>query len=462
MSLDDRVPQKPATVGRDDVRRGEAPTVSPREELPAAAHEAMDPGCGATMELVVELSNVLAAMKRVTQNKGAPGVDDMPTSQLEDWLRANGSELGRQLLDGTYKPMPVKRVSIPKPNGGTRDLGIPTVVDRFIQQALLQVLQPRIDPTFSPHSYGFRPGRSAHDALRAAAKYVQSRRRVVVDVDLEKFFDRVNHDVLMSRVARHVKDQRILRLIRRFLEAGVMTDGVALTRDEGTPQGGPLSPLLANILLDDVDKVLERDGHCFARYADDLNVYVKSERAGQRVFERLRKLFSALHLRINEEKSAVAKVSTRKFLGCVLMGGGKVRPRAAPESIKRFKARVRQETRPTRGKSFKDVIDGLRRWMVGWRAYFGEPNCDDRDLRELDGWVRRRLRALILRHWRWGRVMYRELLRRGIDSHHATLIARHASSYWANSHTSAMHTAFKNRFFDRLELPLLAAPRKSR
>lgn len=411
------------------------------------------------MELVVEPMNLRAALKRVQQNKGAPGIDGISTSSLADVLREVWPRLRQQhLLDGTYCPQPVKRVSIPKRGGGMRELGIPTVVDRFIQQALLQVLQRRIDPTFSAHSHGFRPGRSTHGAVRQALTYVADGRDVVVDVDLARFFDRVNHDVLMSRVARHVDDKRVLRVIRRFLEAGVMAGGVTFMRDEGTPQGGPLSPLLANILLDDVDKALEASGSCFVRYADDVNVYVRSVRAGERVMARLRRLFARLRLQIHEDKSAVAPVSSRKFLGFTLRRyKGKARVFVAPQSLDRFKDRVRDETRPTRGQSLTEVIAGLAKWMKGWKAYFAIPECVvDREFPELDGWVRRRLRSMILRQWRHGTVMYHQLRARRIKTHWCTLIARRARSYWHNSHSSAMHKAFPNRFFDTRGLPRLS------
>jgi len=415
-------------------------------------------GSGGLMEVVVDRSNLAAALKQVQANKGSPGVDGMSTQALPDWLREHWPRLRQQLLNGSYVPMPVKRVSIPKNGGGTRELGIPTVVDRFVQQALLQVLQPRIDPTFSTHSHGFRPGRSAHGAVREALGYIAQGRGIVVDVDLAKFFDRVDHDVLMNRVARHVSDKRVLRLIRRFLRAGVEADGMVLPRTEGTPQGGPLSPLLANILLDDVDKALEASASCFVRYADDINVYVKSVRAGERMMTRLRKLFSSLHLQVNEDKSAVARVDERKFLGFTLERRVR-KPRAiiSPSSLTRFKDRVREETKPTRGRSLEDVITGLAKWMKGWRAYFAIAECRTKnDFKSLDEWIRRRLRALVLRHWKRGPVMYRELTERGINSHWATILARRSRCYWANSHTSPMHLAFPNRLFDLRGLPRLS------
>lgn len=432
--------------------------VPPPGEASAAKRGSEHPGARGVMELVVERANLLAALRRVERNKGGAGVDGMTTQELRGFLGEHWPRLRQALLEGSYQPQPVKRVSIPKPDGGTRELGIPTVVDRFIQQALLQVLQRQIDPSFSKHSYGFRPRRSAHGAVRAAVDLVRKGRFVVVDVDLAKFFDRVNHDVLMSRVARHVQDKRVLRLIRRYLVSGVMVEGVLAERTEGTPQGGPLSPLLANILLDEVDKELERRGHAFVRYADDLNVYVRSERAGQRVMGSLKKQFSRLRLQVNEDKSAVADVNTRTFLGfTIVRGDGRLRARPSRTSVKRLKDKVRDATRPTRGRSLNDVIATLRRTLPGWRAYFGAKDFVVKELmRELDGWVRRRVRAYILRQWKRGEVMYLKLLRHGVDSHYATLVARTARSYWKNSASSAMHQAFTTRFFDDRGLPRLS------
>lgn len=453
MALEDERPQKLLTTeGRGAAASREV------EESSTAGHGTEHPGASGLMERVVERPNLLAALKRVESNKGGAGVDGMTTTELRGWLREHWPRLRLQLLDGSYRPQPVRCVSIPKPNGGQRELGIPTVVDRFIQQALLQVMQPTIDPTFSEHSHGFRPGRSAHGAVREAVRYVRDGRRVVVDVDLAKFFDRVHHDVLMSRVARHVRDPRALRLIRRYLESGVMVEGVVMERTEGTPQGGPLSPLLANILLDEVDKELERRGHAFVRYADDLNVYVCSVRAGSRVLESLRRLFSRLHLQINEDKSAVATVWTRDFLGFTIRHGvDGIRARASTKSLERLKEQVRERTRPTRGRSLAEVITSLRRYLLGWRAYFCSADLRSRRVMQtLDSWVRRRLRAYLLRSWRWGRVMYRELLRRGVDSWFATLVARQSKSYWRNSQASAMQFAFPTAFFDRSGLPRLS------
>lgn len=294
--------------------KGEAPMLQLSGPPLSSSSRDERSGTGQLMERVAAHANLEAAMKKVMGNRGSAGVDDMPVQALPDWYRANGAKLREQLLSGSFRPTPVRRVEIPKPDGGARELGIPTVIDRVVQQAVLQVLQPLCDPTFSTHSYGFRPGRSAHDALRAARQYVAAGHHVVVDVDLEKFFDRVNHDVLMGRVAKRIEDKRLLRLLRGFLNAGVMVNGVVFERHEGTPQGGPLSPLLANLLLDDVDKELERRGHAFVRYADDCNVYVKTLRAGARVMQSLVALFGRLRLRVNEAKSGVAAATERGFL----------------------------------------------------------------------------------------------------------------------------------------------------
>jgi len=460
MNLKDKLSQMLAQARLGGRWQGEA-LVSPiSEEASSATNGKTDPGGDVQMELAIGRANLFAALKRVRKNKGSAGVDGMSTDELPGWLREHWPRVRQALLDGTYVPAPVRRVSIPKPQGGTRELGIPTVLDRLIQQALLQVMQPRIDPTFSSHSHGFRPGRIARGAIREALGYVKLRRVIVVDVDLAKFFDRVNHDVLMSRVARHVNDPRVLKLIRRYLEAGVMMEGIAVPCDEGTPQGGPLSPLLANILLDDVDKALEASGSCFVRYADDLNVYVKSVRAGERMMSRLRVLFSSLHLQINEEKSAVAHVNTRKFLGFTLdyePGRKGESARISSQSLTRFKDRVREETKPTRGRSIEQVVHRLRRWMPGWRAYFAIRECIVKELfKELDGWIRRRLRALILHQMKRGRVMYAELMKRVRTSHWVTIIARRSRSYWENSHHSAIHIAFPNRYFEGMGLPRLS------
>ena len=337
--------------------------------------------------------------------------DGLDVEQTGQHLKTAWPDIRDRLLRGTYRPSPVRRVTIPKPDGGQRELGIPTVTDRLIQQALLQVLQPMLDPTFSEHSYGFRPGRRAHDAVLAAQSYVQSGRRVVVDVDLEKFFDRVNHDILDGPAAANESGMPAsLRLIRAYLDAGIMSDGVVLERYQGTPQGGPLSPLLANVLLDEVDRELERRGHCFARYADDCNVYVRSLKAGERVMALLRRLYARLRLTVNETKSAVASVFGRKFLGYSLWvaKGGEIKRRVAAKPHGDVQAAGRQLTRRSGGRSMAEVVERLRPYLLGWKAYFGLAQTP-RVWRELDEWLRHRLRAIQLKHWKRGTTMYREL-----------------------------------------------------
>jgi group II intron reverse transcriptase/maturase len=409
------------------------------------------------MEEVVERSNVRAALKRVRQNKGSPGIDGMTVDELPRYLAENWEDLRAELLAGVYRPQPVKRQPIPKSGGGVRELGIPCVLDRFIQQAILQVLQPRFDPTFSEHSYGFRPGRRAHDAVRAAQRYIQEGRRWVVDVDLEKFFDRVNHDVLMGRLAKRVEDRRMLRLIRRYLEAGIMADGVVTERHEGTPQGGPLSPLLANVLLDEVDKELEKRGHAFARYADDSNVYVRSRRAGEDVMETLRRLYAKLRLQVNETKSAVARPWGRKFLGYSfwVAKGGVVKRRVARQALEAMKGRVRAMTGRNRGRSLQQVTRDLRGYLVGWRGYYRLADTPG-VFRSLDQWVRHRLRAVHLKQWKRGRTVYRELRARGLSQPAAAYVARHTRRWWWNA-GRYLHMALPNRYFDALGVPRLAA-----
>ena len=409
------------------------------------------------MERVVERGNVVAALKRVQKNKGSPGIDGMTVGALRDHLRQVWPALREQLLAGTYKPTPVKRQLIPKSDGGERELGIPTALDRFIQQALLQVLQPQFDPTFSQHSHGFRPGRRAHDAVCEAQKYIQEGRRWVVDVDLEKFFDHVNHDVLMGRLTKRIADRRVLGLIRRYLEAGVMANGVVVARSEGTPQGGPLSPLLANVLLDEVDKELEKRGHAFVRYADDCNVYVRSRRSGERVMEALRRLYAKLRLRINESKSAVARPWHRKFLGYSfwVARGREVKRRVASKALVAMKQRIRALTGRSRGRSILTVIAELRGYLVGWKGYFRLADTPQ-VFRELDKWIRHRLRAIQLKQWKRGTTIYRELRARGLSSDVAAMVAGHARSWWKNS-GRAINIALPERHFDRLGLPRLAA-----
>jgi group II intron reverse transcriptase/maturase len=407
------------------------------------------------MEAVVERGNLLAALKRVRQNKGSPGVDGMTVGELAAYLRETWVATRERLLLGHYAPMPVRRVEIPKSGGGMRELGIPTVLDRFIQQALLQVLQPLIDPTFSRNSYGFRPGRSAHQALVAARNLVASGKRFVVDVDLEKFFDRVQHDVLMGRLEKRVKDLRILGLIRRYLEAGVLQSGVVIERHEGTPQGGPLSPLLANVLLDEVDKELEKRGHAFVRYADDCNVYVASKRAGQRVMALLRKLYGNLKLKVNESKSAVDLATRRKILGYSMWHGpkGSVNLRVAPKAMKVMKEKVRQITGRNGGRSIQKVVEDLRAYLPGWKNYFSLAETPG-IFSALDEWLRHRLRQLHLKQWKRGTTVYRELLSRGTPEWVARQAAANVHSWWRTS-SQALNHALPNRYFDSLGLPRL-------
>ena len=437
--------------------RGEAPNVQRSGEAVSAEQGNERSGSGHLMERVVEHANVVAAFKRVRRNRGSPGVDGMTVEDLTGFLRENWERIRAALLEGSYQPSAVRRHEIPKSGGGMRQLGIPTVLDRFIQQAILQVLQPIFDPTFSEHSYGFRPGRSAHDAVYRAQGYVQDGRTWVVDVDLEKFFDRVNHDVLMGRLARRIEDKRLLRVIRRYLEAGVMAEGVVAGRHEGTPQGGPLSPLLANVLLDEIDRELEKSGHAFVRYADDCNVYVRSKRAGERVMERLRKLYAGLRLRVNEDKSAVAKVWDRKFLGYSfwVAKGKVVKRRAAPKALKDFKQRVRRITGRNRGRSLTSVVAELRTYLLGWKAYFRLADTPG-IFRSLDQWIARRLRLLVLKQWKRGTTVYGELRRRGVADRLARAAAAHARSWWRTSKHGALNTALPTTYFDRLGVPKLS------
>ena len=396
--------------------------------------------------------NMATAWKRVKANKGSAGVDGRTVMETGEYLKIAWPAIRAALLDGSYRPAPVRRVGIAKPGGGTRELGIPTVVDRLIQQALLQVLQPLIDPTFSEHSHGFRPGRSAHGSVLAAQQYVQAGCRTVVDVDLEKFFDRVNHDILMDRLAKRIADKRVLRLIRRYLQAGIMANGVCSQRVEGTPQGGPLSPLLANVLLDEVDRELERRGHRFVRYADDCNVYVKSRRAGQRVLQALRVCYAKLKLKVNEAKTAVASVWGRKFLG-YCMRPSKAGPKLAVawQALDTLRERVRQLTRRSRGRSMEQIVADLRVYVPGWKAYFRLAQTPS-VMQGLDQWLRHRMRAMQLKHWRRGPTAYRALRRLGARVDEAQCIAGNLRRWW---HTSALgvNRLLPIAYFDRLGMP---------
>ena len=404
------------------------------------------------MERVVERSNMGLAYQRVVRNKGAPGVDDVTVSEFKDWLKVHWPSVKEALLDGSYLPRPVRRVDIPKPSGGVRTLGIPTVVDRLIQQALHQVLQPLFEPTFSDGSYGFRPGRNAQQAVRLAQSYIRDGKRWVVDLDLEKFFDRVNHDVLMARVARRVSDVRVLKLIRRFLVAGMMRDGVIEARTEGTPQGGPLSPLLSNILLTDLDRELESRRLAFCRYADDCNVYVSSRAAGERVMRGLRTfLEEALHLRINAAKSAVARPWQRKFLGYSVTAHRQTRLRVAPESVRRLMQRVREQLRQGRGRSLARTIETLNPLLRGWISYF--QLIGNREvLMRLDGWVRHRLRCLLWRQWRRPRTRARKLVALGLDAERAHRSAYCGRGPWWNAGASHMNAATPAAYFAHMGL----------
>jgi RNA-directed DNA polymerase len=406
------------------------------------------------MEKACDRENLKTAWKRVRSNKGSPGVDGMTIDDATDYLREHWPSIRSRLLKGTYQPQPVKRVEIPKPDGGVRKLGVPCVVDRLIQQALLQVLQEQWDPTFSEHSYGFRPGRSAHQAVAQAQCYIAEGYSYVVDIDLERFFDRVNHDSLMARVAARVSDKRVLKLIRAFLNAGVMEDGLVRPVDEGTPQGGPLSPLLSNLVLDDLDKELARRGLRFCRYADDCNIYVRSRRAGERVMASVSRFLTLrLKLKVNETKSAVARPEERKFLGFSISNDGSER-RIAPKALDKFKARIRDMTCRTRGKSLPQVVDELKPYLMGWRSYFDFCQTP-RVLTNLEAWTRRRLRMYLWRQWQNGHNRFKELRRRGVPKFLAAVAAGSPTGFWRMSGHPAVQMALRNHAFDALGLPRL-------
>lgn len=397
------------------------------------------------MEQICERDNLNRAYKRVKSNKGAAGVDGMSVEDLYPWLLEHKGELEQSLLDGSYEPQLVRGVEIPKPGGGVRQLGIPTVVDRLVQQAIAQVLERNLDPTFSASSYGFRPRRSAHDALKAGAEYVAEGRVVVVDIDLEKFFDRVNHDVLMNRLARKVGDKRLLRIIRRFLEAGMMQNGVCIARYEGTPQGGPLSPLLANLLLDELDRELERRGHRFCRYADDCNIYVYSKAAGERVMASITKfLEKKLRLRVNREKSKVAYVSEVKFLGYRILPDGRLA--IAPESLKRVKQRVKQITRRNRGTSLAAMIAELNSFLSGWLMYFRYAECKSY-LQRLDEWIRRKLRCVRLKQCKRAVTIANFLQSLGVPEWRAWILALSGKGWWRKSGSPQANEAMSKVWF---------------
>lgn len=413
------------------------------------------------LEAALERSNMLSAYQRVVKNEGAPGVDGLTVSEFKPWLQAHWPSVRQALLAGEYMPAAVRKVEIPKPQGGVRTLGIPTVLDRLIQQSLHQVLQPLFNPEFSRSSYGFRPGRNAQQAVKAAQSYVAEGRRWVVDLDLEKFFDRVNHDVLMARVEHKVKDERVMKLIRRYLEAGLMEGGVASARTEGTPQGGPLSPLLSNILLDDLDRELEQRGHRFCRYADDCNIYVKSQRTGQRVMQAITAfLEQRLKLTVNAVKSAVARPWERKFLGYSMTWHQRPKLKIAFQSRKRLEERIRQMQRQARGQSLKQIIEKLNPILRGWMAYFRLTEVKG-VLEELDGWLRHRLRALLWRQWKRVYTRVRNLMKAGLDKVRAWLSATNGHGPWWNGSASHMNQAYPKSWFDRMGLvSLLDAQRR--
>ncbi|KFJ91136.1 DNA polymerase [Pseudomonas sp. 1-7] len=443
-------------VGRAQAMSGEAVIRSVSDEALRPRGETDSTGQGLLYRALAR-GNLQRAWKRVKANKGAAGVDGLSIEQTAERLLTEWAGIRAQLLSGLYRPSPVRRVMIAKPDGSQRELGIPTVTDRLIQQALLQVLQPLLDPGFSEHSYGFRPGRRAHDAVLAAQAYVQSGRRIVVDVDLEKFFDRVNHDILIERLRKRVPDQGVLRLIRAYLNSGILDGGLVMQRHEGTPQGGPLSPLLANVLLDEVDKELERRGHCFVRYADDCNVYVHSRRAGERVMALLRRLYARLRLRINEAKSRVSSVfAGRKFLGYsfwVAPKGG-IKRTVAKKALETFKQRVRQLSRRSCGRSLQQVVERLSSYLEGWKGYYRLAQTS-RVWQMLDEWLRHRLRAIQLKQWKQGKTMFRELRALGASRTVAQRVAANSRRWWCNS-GKLLNRVLNLAWFDRLGLARLS------
>jgi len=435
-------------------RSGEAARLGAGDEARLGRHETRDSGT-ALLDAALTRKNLVVAWKHVKANKGSAGADGLSIADTVEYLKTHWPLIRESLLSGTYRPSRVRRVEIPKSDGTARELGIPTVTDRLIQQALLQVLQPLIDPTFSDHSYGFRPGRRAHDAIVRAQGYIQAGHGIVVDVDLEKFFDRVNHDVLMDRLGKRIGDTAVLKLIRHYLQAGVMMNGVEQSRYEGTPQGGPLSPLLANVLLDEVDRELERRGHRFVRYADDCNVYVRSQMAGERVMAGLRKVYAKLRLKINEAKSAVAKVETRKFLGFgFYVSGGEVKRRVAAKALHAYKIRIRQLTRRSGGRSMEQVVERLKAYIPGWKAYF-RLSQTRRVFEDLDKWLRHRLRALHLKQWKRRERIIEALLRLGASPSDAQAVAANSRCWWKNSQMR-LNRALPISYFDRLGVPKLA------
>jgi RNA-directed DNA polymerase len=434
-------------LSREDGGGTAGVTVSVRQAT-TACDEHTDEQDAMTIEEVLRRENMLVAYQRVKRNKGSAGVDGMTVDELMPYLRSHWARIREEIREGRYRPQPVLLVEIPKPGGrGMRRLGIPTVVDRLIQQALLQVLQPRVDPSFSESSYGFRPGRSAHQAVERAREHVEAGYRWVVDMDLEKFFDRVNHDILMSRVARLVKGKRILLLIRRYLEAGMLEGGIVSQRVEGTPQGGPLSPLLSNVLLHELDRELERRGHRFVRYADDCNVYVRSERAGERVLASVEGfLWKRLRLTVNRDKSAVDRPWKRKFLGYTMTAHREPKLRVAPGSVKRFRDKVRELARTGRGRSLRWMVGRLEPLIRGWVAYFQFAEVKAA-FEELDQWLRRRLRCILWRQWKRPRTRAKRLMQLGLERQRAFVSAYNGHGPWWNAGASHMNHAVPATFF---------------
>ena len=447
LALEPTVKGEARSAGRQGA---EARVARVAPERPAA-------GQGPSMEAVIQPGNLRKALARVRRNKGAPDIDGMTVDDLGDHLKGHWPEIRSRLLDGTYTPQPVRRVEIPKASGGVRPLGVPTVLDSFIQQAVLQVLQEEWDPSFSDASYGFRPGRSAHQALKCAQEHISAGFGVVVDLDLEKFFDRVNHDILMGLVAKRVADKRLLRLLRGFLTAGVLEGGLVGPSTKGAPQGGPLSPILSNLMLDVLDKELEKRGHRFVRYADDCNIYVRSRRAGERVMASVIDFLARqLKLTVNADKSAVDRPAARAFLDFSFTSGPEAKRRIAPQALTRFKARVRELTRCTKSVTLAHLVAELSRYLIGWRGYFGF--CETPSvLRRLEQWIRRRLRAIVWRQWKRGRTRFAALRRLGVNKHLAAKTAGSARGPWRLSNSPALSYALPNAFFIRLGLATLAS-----
>ena len=443
--------------------KGEALENEPRGSELSMAEDETQSSAG-TQNLIEEMlrpANWQAAMERVIENKGAPGVDGMEVQRLRSYLERHFEELRKELLEGCYNPQPVRRVQIPKPGGGTRNLGIPTALDRCIQQAMLQVLQWRWDPTFSEHSYGFRPGRSAHQAITQAQRYIEEGYGIVVDIDLEKFFDRVNHDRLMGKVALRVEDKRFLKLLRAYLNAGVLQDGLVEASEEGVPQGGPLSPLLSNLVLDELDRELEKRGLRFVRFADDCNVYVRSERAGQRVMQSLKDFISRrLKLKVNDSKSAVDKPSRRKFLGFSFTPGRSPKRRIALSALDKFKQRIRKLTWRRRGDSIQTILEDLREYMQGWLGYFGFTQTYS-TLKDFDGWIRRRLRALHWKQWKTRKNRYDQLRKRGVSHGPARDASVSSRGAWRLSAIQAVQQALSNAYLASVGLLSLESAAKA-